>query len=683
MKLFRNPRSMTAAAWLVSGALFLTWLVSMLGVTWITTLDYLNFYEERSNIYGAAMTSWDLERAENSSYPGAVEEEIWRKLAYGNNRAYKVRAYNGDSYFSSDQSFDWQTAAAVYDGDGTLIACSGDFLFFPYDTEEYWESADADSVMNCSGYTKVDLDMAALTETANSEEFYKQDPWFAWDRFFASDAKVCRFTGVFDGIEFRADRIEYVLDNEFRKALYSREPDAHYFEEDGTEVTEYTNYTYSEVIQTENVPWHTLYDRGETADGAVTIYTTNLRSSIYEEGDSLTFEGIEYNDLLSLLLAQGISDASIPGSSNSNAVDLIVLEQSYIYDYDNRIETEDGGYRLGHKYVITTAVRCSPLLSAVDKLKGLYLVTFLVTLALAVAVCLALRHKLIEPLTQVNEEIAQDFAWHPPTNIGADQWREIQELYKNYENIQWRLRDNRIEITRLNTALEYAKDAEQNRRQMTSNIAHEFKTPLSVIHSYAEGLKEHIAENKREKYIDVILSESERLDEMVLELLDLSRLEAGKVKLARDTFSLADLTQGVFERLDMAAQAKDLKVEFDFPEDCTVNADEARIRQVVENFASNAVKYTPAGGTIRVQITPQRYQTLNQTRTCFSIENESPPLSEEALSKVWDTFYRTDGARSGNGTGLGLAIAKNIVELHGGKCSVCNTQTGVQFSFTL
>lgn len=68
----------------------------------------------------------------------------------------------------------------------------------------------------------------------------------------------------------------------------------------------------------------------------------------------------------------------------------------------------------------------------------------------------------------------------------------------------------RNEITRLNTALEYAKAAEENRRQMTSNIAHELKTPLAVIHSYAEGLKEHIAEDKRDKYVDVILAEAER-----------------------------------------------------------------------------------------------------------------------------------------------------------------------------
>ena len=212
---------------------------------------------------------------------------------------------------------------------------------------------------------------------------------------------------------------------------------------------------------------------------------------------------------------------------------------------------------------------------------------------------------------------------------------------------------------------------------MTSNIAHELKTPLAVIHSYAEGLREHVAEEKREKYLDVILSEAERTDAMVLEMLDLSRLEAGRVKLAREDFSLAALTRAVFEKLEMAARAKKLRIDFDLPGDFTVTADEGRMAQVIENFASNAVKYTPEGG--RVQVTLRR----SGGKTVFTIKNDSAPLSDEALSKVWDTFYRADGARSGGGTGLGLAIAKSIVELHGGTCAAYNTATGVAFRFAI
>ena len=212
---------------------------------------------------------------------------------------------------------------------------------------------------------------------------------------------------------------------------------------------------------------------------------------------------------------------------------------------------------------------------------------------------------------------------------------------------------------------------------MTSHIAHELKTPLAVIHSYAEGLRERIAEGKREQYLDTILSETERMDAMVLEMLDLSRLEAGRVKLTRSQFSLAQLTRDTFQRLQRAVEAKQLHVNYIFSDEGLVTADEGRIAQVVENFATNAVKYTPPGGRILVRIQRQPGQVQ------FRMENESPPLSQEALDKVWDTFYRADEARAGGGTGLGLAIARSIVQLHGGKCSVRNTRTGVEFGFTL
>ena len=329
------------------------------------------------------------------------------------------------------------------------------------------------------------------------------------------------------------------------------------------------------------------------------------------------------------------------------------------------------------EFYVVTALRASPLGMAMRFL----LRTYIITLAAAVIVILslrsALRRKLVEPIREINDGMTDGYRNLHSTRDREPEWAEPYALCQNYFDTQAQLRINKNEIKRLNTALDYAKTAEQNRRQMTSNIAHELKTPLAVIHSYAEGLREHIAEDKRDKYIEVILSESERMDAMVLEMLDLSRLEAGKVRLARDEFSLAQLTDTVLEKLERAAAAKNLRIDRDFPDDSTITADESRIAQVVENFLSNAVKYTPVGGHIAVTI------RRGKQRISFSVENDSKPLSYEALGKVWDTFYRTDEARSGGGTGLGLAIAKNIVELHGGNCSVKNTKTGVEFGFML
>ena len=99
--------------------------------------------------------------------------------------------------------------------------------------------------------------------------------------------------------------------------------------------------------------------------------------------------------------------------------------------------------------------------------------------------------------------------------------------------------------------------------------------------------------------------------------------------------------------------------------------------QVITNLVSNAIKYSPESGQIVINLFQRNGNTY------FSIENESPPLPEEALEKVWETFYRTEQSRTTKGTGLGLPICKAIIELHRGTYSVKNTTKGVEFSFTL
>lgn len=218
-----------------------------------------------------------------------------------------------------------------------------------------------------------------------------------------------------------------------------------------------------------------------------------------------------------------------------------------------------------------------------------------------------------------------------------------------------------------------------------SDITHELKTPLAVIHSYAECLQENVVPEKREQYLSVILEETRHMDAMVLQMLDLSRLEAGKVRLASDTVSLEQLTRQIFDRFAIMIEEKQLRVHWVVPTEILITADEGRITQAVTNLVSNAVKYTPIGGEITVKI------FVKDRAVHFYISNTANPLSDEALEKVWDSFYRADPSRTEPGTGLGLALVKSIIQLHGGQCFVRNTsvryenstETGVEFGFTI
>jgi signal transduction histidine kinase len=259
------------------------------------------------------------------------------------------------------------------------------------------------------------------------------------------------------------------------------------------------------------------------------------------------------------------------------------------------------------------------------------------------------------------------------------QWEEAYALENWCKDNRQALLEARAEITRLNTALDYARDAEEYRKQLISNITHELKTPLAVVHSYTEGLQSEIAPEKKERYLQVILDEAERMDGMVMQMLELSRLEAGRVKLKMEYFDLGAVIRDVAERFEPLMAEKELKLRLELGGQEQMNGDEGRIEQVITNFMSNAVKYSTPGGEILVKA------VFGKLGLYFSITNNAKHLSEEGLQKVFDSFYREDAARTEKSTGLGLAIVKNIMNLHGFQCYVNNTmlndQPAVEFGF--
>ena len=165
------------------------------------------------------------------------------------------------------------------------------------------------------------------------------------------------------------------------------------------------------------------------------------------------------------------------------------------------------------------------------------------------------------------------------------------------------------------------------------------------------------------------------MDAMVLQMLELSRMEAGKVHLEPEQFSLTALTAGIVETLQPSAP--DRLLQLDSPQNITVTADKVRIRQAITNLVTNAIKYARGEGPVQIKIFRRGLNAY------FVIENPCPPLSQDTLEKVFDSFYRADAARDRSGTGLGLPIVKGIITLHRGRCTVRNTSTGVEFSFQI
>lgn len=706
MKKKKHTRSLAAIGARLGIFIFSLWFLCMSILTWGTAqyvfsdlatggIDYAEYA-----LMSGRLDDWfslDDEYAQSRhNVPGALEYNMNMAIACAKRGLISPR-FDGypsmEKTFSvfNDQYIDCDTAIVFLDKEGNILRESSDFAYFSYIPQNQWE-AGVDETSACGW---IDLNNEAdprysifRTAFAGTHDLY--------------DLNIIRITGYMDGSRIEPLAMAFSTLGAYYNALDAASPGWNtesepgssemIVSEDGKSATVSVTggksatppYSVSELDAIGLLEWDERFDYTAQADPTkelVTIYASRPEMTLYEPDGPVRYQTENYDNLLALLKTMGYykdkgRNTFYSGASQFDLWNMVVFSSAGIYDLRDYVP--DGSEPFPDaEYTVMTAMQASPLKIAMSFLRNMYLITFSVALLGFLYINSRLRKHLIIPLQMMNEGIASNWTHISALNEKAPKWKEPYELWEHYRQTQDALQNNKNEITRLNTALEYAKTAEQNRRQMTSNIAHELKTPLAVIHSYAEGLKKHIAEDKRDKYIDVILSEAERTDSMVLEMLDLSRLEAGKVKLSRDDFSLIALTRSIFEKLEMAAQAKDLQIDFNFPDDFTITADESRIAQVVENFATNAIKYAPTGGHISVTI-----QT-DHSSTSFHIENDSEPLSSEALSKVWDTFYRTDEARSGGGTGLGLAIAKSIVDLHGGKCSVRNTKSGVEFGFTI
>lgn len=681
MKTKKRPRSLTIITLALTAAIFMMWCAAMFCITDAVAQSYFELLVKDGNTFADTMMNAggfhtfvdDRPRYESmKETPGYVEYLMLNTLRWSNSKSLSYSGIeNGAINVMRDVDVPMRSAVMFCGANGNILHKNGDFIYFRYATENVWKAEKEEQTV--SGYSWVDLGDGG----GDTDPFSLFRVMYSGTRSLY-DIRALRITGYMEGSEIIPVKMDYYTETLLRQALDKREPDEQGVAEDGSTYVSHT-YTLSGLEREGILEWQSIFDNSDVAERAdlVTIYALNPDISIYDAGDSVHYQGAEYESLAALL-EYPIHGSDYFGSSSDSygLMSTIMFGSRYFHDYTGWNASEDN-LTPPLEFYMVTAIECSPLGAAMNKLRNVYIVTFLLAVIAVLASRNFIKRNMTEPLANVIEGIGTGWTNIPSLVNYPPKWREPYELGEHYNDIKDKLSQDKDNIARLERAVKYAEDAEENRRQMTSSIAHELKTPLAIIHSYAEGLNERIAEEKRDKYLGVILSETERMDGMVLEMLDLSRLEAGKVKLSREDFSLSELTASVFERLERAIEAKELKLTLALAEDCVISADPVRVEQVITNFAANAVKYTPHGGTIQVLV------TKNRGAATLAVENDSPPLSNDALSKIWETFYRADESRTGTGTGLGLAIAKSIIDLHGGKCMARNTKTGVEFSFTI
>ena len=233
----------------------------------------------------------------------------------------------------------------------------------------------------------------------------------------------------------------------------------------------------------------------------------------------------------------------------------------------------------------------------------------------------------------------------------------------------------------LYTDITHLKELDEKKDAFVANVSHELKSPLAILGGFLDNLKDEICgpitEKQREAF-EIMQKTVTRLNRLIKDILDISKIAAGKMQLQIEEVDLGAMVQSVYESFKLEAAKKKIKLELDIPaKPVRVEADQDRLTQVIINLTSNGIKYTPEGQRVILRLCPSGEEAR------VEIEDTGHGISEENRKKIFDKFERIMTEKA-EGTGLGLSIAKDIIDLHHGKIWLeSESGKGSKFIFTL
>ena len=366
--------------------------------------------------------------------------------------------------------------------------------------------------------------------------------------------------------------------------------------------------------------------------------------------------------------------------------DLLLKENNHI-QYSTQImdyEKNDIKYKLlikpkkekdGSVTYIYAMASLQPVDEAVQMVQDyyIYIVAFVVILIFLASFYYS--KQIAKPLLKINDTTKKIAHLDFTEKIPITSKDEIGDLSQNINTLSNKLHSH---IGQLEQDIEKERKLENTRKEFIAGVSHELKTPLSIMKSCISILKDGVAEHKKDYYFQAMEKEVDKMDILILDMLELAKFESGTYNMKMDSFYIDGVIEEICEQLSSEIEKKELSVHKHIcPAEVVGNQN--RIEQVIVNFITNAIRYTPDKEDIIISTIDEK----NYIKVC--IENKGAHIEEEQLDKIWDRFYRVDAARkrSQGGTGLGLAISKNILELHNAEYGVKNTKDGVLFYFYL
>ena len=242
------------------------------------------------------------------------------------------------------------------------------------------------------------------------------------------------------------------------------------------------------------------------------------------------------------------------------------------------------------------------------------------------------------------------------------------------------------EIGYLSASLNYMssqlKDMEDYQKKFVANVSHDFRSPLTSIKGYVEAMTDGtIPPELHEKYLKIILFETERLTDLTQDLLTLNEFDTNHLLLNREVFDIHEMIKHVAASFEGVCTQKKISIELVFAtKHLNVNADKRKIQQVLYNLLDNAIKFSDPDSIVTIETTDRGEKVYT------SVKDNGMGIPRSALGKIWERFYKSDLSRGKDkkGTGLGLAIVKEAIQAHGENITVVSTEgVGTEFSFSL
>lgn len=223
---------------------------------------------------------------------------------------------------------------------------------------------------------------------------------------------------------------------------------------------------------------------------------------------------------------------------------------------------------------------------------------------------------------------------------------------------------------------------EENRREFVANVSHELRSPVTSIHGFVEGMLDGtIPAGERDRYLQIVSDETNRLKKLIADLLELSRMEKGAVQLTYSNYDINETIRRVLIARMADIDQRGITPQLDFQvEPCMVHADQDRIEQVVYNLVDNALKFVNDHGNLTITT------AIVHDKATVIVANDGAPILPEDRPHIFDRFYKADKAHTvgkGSGTGLGLSICQRIIQQHGQTIRLLPVETGAAFEFTL